>query len=214
MKTNHLKNMHKKHIVDFILFCTVAIFVACTKSASSSSSSSSSTAPSGTVTSIGAGSFIIKDSSGNAITIDTVSGTTYQYTISSNLSAATIGMYVAAQGSVSNGQLNAVDIAFVPTPPSFVTSSLTEIQTTSTGTIYLGQITAIQSGNITISWNGVSATINAANASTITSTTTSSFQAIAVGDYVEINGPEVNATLYDGHQINIGITPAVVGQYD
>ena len=214
MKTNHLKNMHKKHIAVFILFCTMAFFVACTKSASSSSSSSSSTAPSGTVTSIGAGSFVIKDSSGNAITIDTVSGTTYQYTISSNLSAATIGMYVAAQGSVSNGQLNAVDIAFVPTPPSFVTSSLTEIQTTSTGTIYFGQITAIQSGIITISWNGVLTTINAANASTITSTTTSSFQAIAVGDYVEINGPEVNATLYDGHQINIGITPAVVGQYD
>lgn len=45
----------------------------------------------------------------------------------------------------------------------------------------------------------------------VTVTTNATFAAVKPGLAVEVNGPEVNATLYTGHQINLGVTPAVVG---
>jgi len=204
----------KKGIQFFcVLFSVTAVLSSCNKS-SNDTSFTSSIAPYGIVTSIGSGNFTIKDTTGINITIDIVSGTTYQYTVARTLSAAVVGGYIAGSGSVSKDQLNAVNLAFVPTPPSFVVSQLSEVQTSPTGTIYFGQITTIQNGIITINWNGVTKTINTTNATNITLTVTSDFQAIAVGDTVEVNGPAISSTEYEGHQINIGLTPAVVGQFD
>ena len=196
-----------------LLIAVVTLIVGCKKS-SENSTNSNSQAPYGTVLSINSGSFVIRDTSGINITIDIVSGTTYQNTTLSTVSAANVGGYVASSGLVSNNQLNAVNLAFVPTPPSFVDGSLSEVQSTPSGTVYFGQITSFQNDIITISWNGVSKTINASNPTNITLTTTSSFQAIKVGDTVEVNGPMVTSTEYQGHQINIGLTPAVVGHFD
>jgi hypothetical protein len=195
------------------LIAVMTVLVGCKKSTNGSTNLNSE-APYGTVVSISSGSFVIRDTSGVNITIDIVSGTTYQYTTASTVSAANIGGYVAGSGSVSNNQLNAVNLALVPTPPSFVVGSLSEVQQTPTGTVYFGQITSYQNGIITISWDGVSKTINASNATYVTLTVTSNFQAIKKGDNVEVNGPEVSSTEYQGHQINIGLTPAVVGQFD
>lgn len=202
-------------VAQFLVVLIVIIITlnSCKKN-TDNSISSNSIAPYGTVLSINSSSFVIKDTSGIDITIDIVSGTTYQYTTASTVSAVNVGGYVAASGLVSNDQLNAINLAFVPTPPSFVVSSLSEVQTTPTGTVYFGQITAVQNGIITISWNGVVKTINTANITNVTLTVTSSFQAIKVGETIEVNGPEVSTTEYQGHQINIGLTPAVVGQFD
>ncbi len=204
-----------KKVIQFLaIVIAISILVLGCKKSTDNSTSTSSIAPYGTVTSVGSNSFVIKDTSGIYITIDIVSGTTYQYTTASTFSAANIGEYIAGSGSVSNDQLNAVNLAFVPTPPSFVVGSLSEIQTTPTGTVYFGQLTSLQNNIITISWNGVSKTINASNSINVTLTVTSSFQAIKVGETIEVNGPEVTSTEYQGHQINIGLTPAVVGQFD
>lgn len=81
-------------------------------------------------------------------------------------------------------------------------------------TIYYGPITAISSGVLTVPTSSGSVEINTASASNITLTTSSSFAAITVGMAVEVNGPEVSATEYTGHQINLNGTPAVVGQFD
>lgn len=181
-------------------------------SSSSGTSSSSSNAPSGTVTSVGASSFVIKEPGGAFITVDVGTGTTYQYTVKSSASSAAVGNYVAGLGSVSNGQLEAVDVAFVPVPPSFIPSW--EVDTTTQGTVYFGQITAVSGSDITITTGDGSKTIDAASIIDCTLTTSSSYDALKVGENVEVNGPEVTAAEYTGHQINIGLTPAVVGQFD
>jgi hypothetical protein len=180
-----------------------------------SSSSSSGAAPEGTVVSVNAtaGTFVLKESDGTLITIDTVSGSTYQYTTPATASAAAIGGWVAGEGTVSGGQLNAAELAFIPVPPTNIfTTGGTE--TASQQTIYFGPITAIANGVLTVSTSSGSLQINMAPAATITNTTNSSFSAIAVGMAVEVNGPEVSATEYTGHQINLNGTPAVVGQFD
>jgi hypothetical protein len=202
-------------VVQFLvgLIAVILVLNSCKKSTDDSTSSNSS-APYGTVISVNSSSFIIKDTSGINITVVIVSGTTYQYTTASTVSAAIVGGYVAGSGSVSNDQLNAINLAFVPTPPSFVVSSLSEVQTTPIGTDYFGQITAVQNGIITISWNGVVKTINTTNVTNVTLTVASSFQAIKIGETIEVNGPEVTSTEFQGHQINIGLTPSVVGQFD
>ncbi len=179
------------------------------------SSSSSGSAPEGTVVSVNStnGTFVLKQSDGTEITIDTISGTTYQYTTTATASTAAVGGWVAALGTVSSGQLDAVDLAFIPVPPTniFTTGG---IQTATQGTIYFGPITAVENGILTIETSSGSESINTANATTITNTTNSSFSAIAVGMAVEVNGPEVSSTEYTGHQINLNGQPAVVGQFD
>jgi uncharacterized protein (TIGR03437 family) len=179
-----------------------------------SSSSTSAAAPSGTVVSVNAtaGTFVIQESGGTLITVDTVSGTTYQNTVAATASTAAVGGWVAGLGTVSNGQLNAVNLAFVPTPPSFIPQS--DVETTTQGTLYFGQITAVSNGVATITTSEGSLQINMATATNITLTTTASFSSIVVGATVEVNGPAVSATEYTGHQLNIGLTPAVVGQFD
>jgi hypothetical protein len=180
-----------------------------------SSSNSSGAAPEGTVVSVNStdGTFVLKEPGGAEITIDTVSGTTYQYTTTATAAAAAVGGWVAAQGTVSNGQLDAVELAFIPVPPTNIfTTGGTE--TTTGGTIYFGPITAIANGILTIETSSGSESINIANATTITNTTASSFPAIAVGMAVEVNGPEVSSTEYTGHQINLNGQPAVIGQFD
>jgi hypothetical protein len=202
-------------------------------------SSQTGTAPSGTVISVNTSSlsFVLKDSSGNSITIDTVSGSTYPFTVklsSPTINASTIsydiasdasysttvtsytaviGDWVAALGSVSDGQLDAVDLAYVPTPPDYIAQY--DNETTSYGTTFFGQITAISSsGVISINAGGTTLYINTTAATAITLTTNSTFSDISIGETVEVNGPEVSSTEYTGHQINIGLTPAVVGQFD
>ena len=179
------------------------------------SSSSSGAAPEGTVASVNAtsDSFVLEESDGTEITIDTVSGTTYQFTTTATAAAAAVGGWVAAQGTVSNAQLDAVELAFIPVPPTNIfTTGGTE--TTTGGTIYFGPIIAITNGILTIETSSGDESINIANATTITNTTSSSFSAIAVGMAVEVNGPEVSATEYTGHQINLNGQPAVVDQFD
>lgn len=204
-------------IVQFLIIFIIIItlFDSCKKETNNNTNTNSnSIAPYGTVISVGSSSFVIKDTNGVNITIDIVSGTTYQLTTASTVSAATVGDYVAGSGTVSNNQLNAVNLAIVPTPPSFVDGSLSEVQTTPSGTVYFGQITSFQNDAITISWNSVSKIINSTKATNVTLTVASNFQAIKAGETVEVNGPEVSSTEYQGHQINIGLTPAVVGQFD
>jgi hypothetical protein len=204
----------------YLFFLQVCLFflIGCGSSNSNSNtnttSTSSTAAPSGTVISVDStsGSFVLQESSGTEITVDTISGTTYQYTTTSTASTAAVGGWVAAQGTISNGQLIAADVAFVPTPPSNIAQW--DVETTSTGTIYFGQITAVQNGLITITTGDGAEIINPASATAITLTTTSSFQAIQVGSTVEVNGPQNSTTVYTGHQLNIGLTPAVVGQFD
>jgi hypothetical protein len=178
-------------------------------------SGSSGSAPAGTVVSVNstAGTFVLQESDGTQILIDTVSGSTYQYTTATTASAAAIGGWVAAQGTVSGGQLNAVDLAFIPVPPTNIfTTGGTE--TVPQGTVYFGPITAIANGVLTIETSTGSEYIDTAAATNVTITTNSSFSAIAVGMAVEVNGPEVTATEYSGHQINLNGQPAVVGQFD
>ena len=181
----------------------------------SSSSSSSGAAPEGSVVSVNSSNetFILQESDGTEITIDTVSGSTYQFTTTATASAAAAGGWVAAQGTVSNGQLDAVEVAFIPAPPTNIfTTGGTE--TTTGGTIYFGPITAIANGILTIETSSGNESIDIANATTITNTVASSFSAITVGMAVEVNGPEVSSTEYTGHQINLNGQPAVVGQFD
>lgn len=178
------------------------------------SSGASGAAPEGSVVSIdaSAGTFVINDA-GTDITIDTVSGTTYQFTTTGATGNAAIGNWVAAQGTISGAQLNAVDLAFIPVPPTnIMTTGGTE--TTNGETIYYGPITAFSNGVLTVMTSTGAVEINAASASNITLTTSSSFSAITVGMAVEVNGPEVTATEYTGHQINLNGQPAVIGQFD
>ena len=185
-----------------------------TTSNASASSSSGTAAPSGTVVSVSSASesFVLQESSGTEITVDTVSGSTYQWTTTSTASTAAVGGWVAAQGNVFDGRLIASAVAFVPAPPSNIAQW--DNETTAAGTVYFGQITAIENGLITITTGDGPETIDPASASTTTLTTTRTFDAIQVGETVEVNGPQDSTTVYTGHQLNIGLTPAVVGQFD
>ncbi len=209
----------KRFIHSGLFSISLLCLCACSSTSSNSATTtttttSSSASPSGTVVSIDSAneSFVLQESSGAKITVETISGTTYQYTTASSASIAAVGGWVAAQGNISNGQLSAADVAFVPAPPSNIAQW--DVETTAGGTVYFGQITAVKNGLITITTGDGPEIINTASASSITLTTTSSFQAVTVGESVEVNGPEDSATVYTVHQLNIGLTPAVVGQFD
>jgi len=209
-----MKNITHIFVLGLLLLVQGACSSSTTTSSASATSASGAAAPSGTVVSVNSasGSFVLQESGGTVINVDTVSGSTYQLTTTSTASAAAIGGWVAAQGTVSNGQLIASAVAFVPTPPS--TIAQWDIETTAAGTVYFGQITAIENGLITITTGDGPETIDPASASTITLTVTSTFDAVQVGATVEVNGPQDSAAVYTGHQLNIGQTPAVVGQFD
>ena len=168
-------------------------------------------APTGTVVQVGKGEFVL-EVSGRHVTVDTVAGSTYQLTATSKVTHVRSGEYVAGLGTVSGGELMATHLAIVPDPPSFVASW--DITSTPQGAIYFGRVTAVDKGAITITTGDGPRTISTAAETAVTSTKATTFKAIKVGETVEVNGPERSSTVYTGHQINIGKTPAVVGQFD
>jgi hypothetical protein len=172
--------------------------------------------PEGTVVSVGDASFVVQEADGGEITVETTAASTYQYTQASTVGTAAVGNYVAGMGAVSGGQLVASDLAFVPVPPPRILPQIAPIETAPQGTIYFGQMTAVAGSVITITTDAGALAIDTASVQDVTLTTDSDFQAIQVGEQVEINGPQSDAstTVYEGHQINIGLTPAVVGQFD
>lgn len=168
-------------------------------------------APTGRVVHVGTDTFTI-DVSGTDVTVDTVAGSTYQVTSASEVSSARVGQYVAAQGTEAGDVLRATRLAFVPDPPAFIASWA--VTSTPQGTVYFGRITSIGKGTVTIATGDGPRTISTATVDSATRTAATTFKAIAVGETVEVNGPESKGLTYTGHQINIGETPAVVGQFD
>lgn len=168
-------------------------------------------APTGRVVHVGSDTFTI-DVSGTDVTVDTVAGSTYQITSASEVSSARVGQYVAAMGTGAGDVLQATSLAFVPDPPSFIASWA--VTSTPQGTVYFGRITSIGKGTITITTGDGPRTISTAAVDSVTRTAATTFKAIAVGETVEVNGPKSKGLTYTGHQINIGETPAVVGQFD
>ena len=98
-----------------------------------------------------------------------------------------------------------IDLAFVPPPPSYISSS--EVESTSSGEVYFGQISSINGSILSITTSSGTLEINGATSTSTTLTTSTNLQSVSVGEYVEVNGPEVSSTEYTGHQINIGLTP-------
>lgn len=168
-------------------------------------------APHGKVTSVGSGTFELRES-GKVIHVDTVSGSTYQLTTASRARLAKVGGYVAGVGTVSDGELHPTDLAFVPKPPSFIPAW--DVTNTPAGTEYFGKILSLRAGVATISTGASRRKIDLTTAHDVTATSAVGFKAIKVGETVEVNGPEKSPNVYTGHQINIGVTPAVVGQFD
>jgi hypothetical protein len=193
---------------------TSAVDGSCPRSSGNASIAAGISAPYGVVKCVDSatGTFVMTDTSGVDLTVNTVSGTTYQYTVATSDSQARVGGYVAGQGTVTDGRLVAVDLAFVPAPPNFIASW--DTASAPQGTVWFGRMTAVQDSLLTISVNGGSRTIEANGAAEMTLTTASGFQGIQVGKMVEINGPRDSTFLFTGHQVNIGMTPAVVGQFD
>lgn len=84
----------------------------------------SGTAPSGTVTKVGKTSFTLTEPGGTVITTDVISGTTYQLTKVTTLSAIKVGALIKATGPLKTAdELVASDLAIVPAPPAHIATS-------------------------------------------------------------------------------------------
>lgn len=176
----------------------------------SQAASDGSTAPGGTVNAVGRSSFTVHESSGTDVSIDVIVGSTYNVTKRSSVSAAKDGEWAEAVGSEHGTTLDATALALVPEPPARIPHWV--ITSSPGGEEFYGRIVAHHGNTITISNGSERRTIVVAAGRTVTRTLATTLQAVKVGETVEVDGPQESTYVWTGHQINLGVKPAVVGQ--
>ena len=162
------------------------------------------------MTAVGESSFTVRESSGTDVTIDVIAGSTYNVTKRSSVSAARDGDWAEAVGSEHGTTLDATALALVPEPPPRIPHWV--ITSSPGGEEFYGRIVAHHGNTITISNGSERRTIVVASGSPITRTVATSLQAVKVGETVEVDGPQDGTNVWTGHQVNLGVQPAVVGQ--